>query len=297
MRIFARAALSAIAGAGALGLAATVASPAGAAPSGHHVARPTAITNASYYVALGDSLAAGYQPGKGDNKTGGYVGGVYHALFAKQHNMNLINLACSGETSASFSADSKCDYGKTYGRSQLKAALGTLAAHKGQVKVVTLDVGANDVQTCVTHTGSIDYGCLGAGLVGVAQNLPKITAQIRAAAPNARIVLLNYYNPFLATYLQGGQSETTAKLSTGLQAVLNAEITYGALVAKAQVADIATAFDSYDWFHETTVPTYGTLPTNVAAICTKTWMCAKSDIHANDTGYALMAATVNKTLS
>ena len=33
-----------------------------------------------WYLALGDSLAAGYQPGQGDDPTGGYVGGVLDAV-------------------------------------------------------------------------------------------------------------------------------------------------------------------------------------------------------------------------
>ena len=37
----------------------------------------SASSNATgWYLAMGDSLAAGYQPGQGDDRTGGYVGGV-----------------------------------------------------------------------------------------------------------------------------------------------------------------------------------------------------------------------------
>ena len=54
------------------------------------------------------------------------------------------------------------------------------------------------------------------------------------------------------------------------------------------VADVATAFRRTDW-----TPTASGVPTNVAAICALTWMCSKTDIHANDAGYALMASTVN----
>jgi hypothetical protein len=36
----------------------------------------------------------------------------------------------------------------------------------------------------------------------------------------------------------------------------------------------------------------GPVPTNVATICAWTWMCQLGDIHANDTGYAVMAGAV-----
>lgn len=170
-------------------------------------AKRPSLWTPSYYVALGDSLAAGYQPGKRNNKTGGYVGGVYNSLRKSSPNLKLVNLGCSGETSATFINGSRCSYGAD-GRSQLKSALSMLTKLKGNVKLVTLDIGANDVQTCVSKTGNIDYTCIAAGLQAVATNLPSITKQVRAAVgPYTRIVLLNYYNPFLVTYLQGGDKK------------------------------------------------------------------------------------------
>lgn len=199
----------------------------------------------------------------------------------------MVNLGCSGETSATFINGSRCSYGAD-GRSQLKSALSMLTKLKGNVKLVTLDIGANDGQTCVSKTGNI----IAAGLQAVATNLPSITKQVRAAVgPNTRIVLLNYYNPFLVTYLQGGDKKQVAQLSSGLQGVLNSAIGYGAATGGGQVADVAGAFDSLNWF--TMVKTsYGTLPRNVANICNLTYMCAKGDIHANGTGYTLLAKTV-----
>ena len=57
------------------------------------------VKPAQFYLALGDSLAAGFQPGQGDNKTGGYVGRVWHAEYALVPHTALVNEACSGETS------------------------------------------------------------------------------------------------------------------------------------------------------------------------------------------------------
>lgn len=236
------------------------------------------------YVALGDSLAAGYQPGQGDDKTGGYVGGVYSSLRTKYHGAKLINLACSGETTTTMVGGGKCDYAG--GKSQLQAAVDTISAQKGKVRLITLDIGANDVQTCVARTGSINETCLQAGMTAVARNTAKIVGDLRAAAgPQTQIVVLNYYNPFLAFWVFGNKS--LAQMSTELQAQLNALIAQGAAAGNATVADVASAFRSTDW----TVQSDG-LPTNVAMICDFTWMCSKIDIHANRAGYALLAATV-----
>lgn len=67
-------------------------------------------------------------------------------------------------------------------------------------------------------------------------------------------MLVNYYNPFLAIYLKGGANQQVAQLSSGLQGVLNAAIGYGAAVGGGQVADVAGAYDSLNWFTQVKTP-------------------------------------------
>ena len=50
-----------------------------------------------WYLALGDSVGAGYQPGAGDDLDGGYPGGVLDALQGTDPKLRLRNLSCSGE--------------------------------------------------------------------------------------------------------------------------------------------------------------------------------------------------------
>jgi lysophospholipase L1-like esterase len=240
-----------------------------------------------WYLALGDSLAAGYQPTTGDDKDGGYVGGVATAVRAASPKTKLVNLACSGETVVTMVDGGRCAYEEG---SQLAAAQEFLADHGRFTRVITLDIGANDVQRCVSRTGSIDAVCVQGGLQAVATRLPGVVAALRAGAPDARIVVLNYYNPFLAAWLTGDAGKVLAAQSTVLQAQLNAIIARAAAAGSAQVADVATAFRSTD-----TTPVGG-VPTNVATICKLTWMCTRTDIHANDAGYAVMAATVVQVL-
>ncbi len=269
-----------------LGLVVGVAAVASADPRHDHGdPRDRAV---GYYLALGDSLAAGYQPGLGDDKTGGYVGGTYAAIRADQPRTQLVNLACSGETVVTLVAGGMCDFSRG---SQLAQAVSFLRAHGRTTRTITLDIGANDVQPCVNRTTLvIDTVCIQAGLGHIAATLPTVVKKLRTLAPHATIVVLNYYNPFLAAWLLGPTGQVVAEQSTALQAQLNTVIAT-AVGTRARVADVATSFRSTDQT-PVSVPGLGTLPTNVATICTLTWMCGKLDIHANDQGYALMAHTV-----
>lgn len=244
-----------------------------------------------WYLALGDSLAAGYQPAHdglpaGDHKTEGYAGQVLTDLRANQGKTKLVNLGCSGETTVTMTDGGKCSYDDG---SQLAQAVSFLKAHKNKVRMVTLDIGSNDVLHCVSPTTGIDMGCVTGALTRLQQNLPDILGQLRAASPQTRIVVLNYYDPILAAWLVGGESE--AKLSLMLLGAINAGIADAAKGVNASTADVAGAFSSNDWTL-TTVPGLGEIPTNVARICEWTWMCTQQNIHPNDTGYGVLADAV-----
>ncbi|KGN42706.1 SGNH/GDSL hydrolase family protein [Knoellia aerolata] len=245
-----------------------------------------AVNATSWYLALGDSLAAGYQPGVGDDRTGGYVGGVLDALQDTAPKARLRNLACSGATTASMLGTDRCSYEQG---SQVAEAVEFLEAHKGKVDLVTIDIGANDVTPCARP--SVDFACALAAVGTVEANLTNILGQLRAATgPDTEIIVLNYYNPFLAAWLTGQAGQQVAAMTSGLQSLLNGAVARAAATVGADVADVATAFRS-----TTTTPVataFGTIPTNVATICAWTWMCTRNDIHANDAGYAVLATTV-----
>lgn len=256
--------------------------PAQAAPS------PTGTGHAAgWYLALGDSLAAGYQPGQGDDPTGGYVGHVRDALQQSAPKTSLVNLACSGETTSSMVEGGKCAYDEG---SQLAEAVDFLHAHARFTRLVTLDIGANDVAKCGAQ--GLPPACVQGGLGSVAANLPVILGQLRAAAPGVPIVVLNYYDPFLAAWLTGPAGQALAQQSVPLLGVLNGIIADATGAVGGSVADVAGAFHSTD-FTLVSVPSLGgSVPRNVATVCALTWMCVESNIHPNDDGYAVLAAAV-----
>jgi len=254
-----------------------------------HPAPPGVAHAMGYYLALGDSLAAGYQPDQGDDKTGGYVGGTLAAIKFAKPKTRLTNLACSGETVVTLVSGGRCSYELG---SQLAQAVDFLEHHGRFTRVITLNIGSNDVQTCVDRaTLVIDMMCIQNGFTNIDSGLPAALATLRSLAPKATIIVLNYYNPFLAAYLAGPAGQAVAQQSTSLQAQLNSIIAKAAAANGATLADVAAVFKSTDWT-PVAVPGFGTLPTNVGMICRWTLMCTNGDIHPNDEGYAVIAATV-----
>ena len=246
-----------------------------------------------YYLALGDSLAAGYQPAHGDlsggvDLNGGYADDVLAGIQASAPKTQLVNLACPGERSTTMVTGGICAYDEG---SQLDQALEFLHAHGRYTRAITVQIGANDVQRCVDRaTLVIDLVCIQAGMADVATYLPMILGKLRAEAPDAQVIVLNYYNPFLAAWLTGNTA--LAQQSAQLQATLNAIIGQAAAASGATLADVAKAFHSTDTAPYPLPPPVGVVPTNVAFICIYTWMCERNDIHANDAGYTLIGQTV-----
>jgi lysophospholipase L1-like esterase len=244
-------------------------------------------TTTEYYLALGDSLAAGV--GSPDGK--GYVPDLYKKASKKskkEHgSLVLENLACSGATTGSMINGPGCDYASG---TQLGDAEAFLAAHPGQVAFVTIDIGANDVDDCTSGT-TINESCVENGLAAINSNLPVILSGLQSAGGTTPIVGMSYYDPFLAEWLLGGSGETLAKQSVGLLDDLNGILSsdYGA----GETADVAGAFKSADFspggrYQGTKVPI------NVGLICRWTLMCSEENIHANDAGHARIAQAFAK---
>jgi lysophospholipase L1-like esterase len=128
----------------------------------------------TYYVALGDSLAVGYQPGTGPTSQG-YADDLSLQLSKNVPGLSLVKLGCTGETSTSMIQGGVCS-NYPAGSSQLEAAVSFLETH--QVSLVTIDIGANDVDGCVSAT-AIDKSCIQKGFQSVGANLPWILTQLR----------------------------------------------------------------------------------------------------------------------
>jgi lysophospholipase L1-like esterase len=269
---------------------------AGAAPA--LAAHKTTTTAHTYYLSLGDSLAQGVQP----TKTGasvetneGYPNQLFTALHSSNPTLKLVKLGCPGETTTSMIKGGICTYADG---SQLKQAAAFLSSHKGQVQLVTIDIGANDILPCVAlPTLKKIAECLSKVFPVLEKNLGTIMATLTAASGSSLppTIGMNYYDPSLANWLLGTHAgrelaKASVPLAQGFASLLAGVYTsFG-----AKVADVLTAFQTAAPFtQKVTLGAFGKIPLAVAMICTYTWECTAPpvgpNIHANILGYGIIA--------
>ncbi|HEX2314793.1 MAG TPA: SGNH/GDSL hydrolase family protein [Thermomonospora sp.] len=254
------------------------------------LAVPARAAAPEYYLALGDSLSVGAQVGQGPTDEG-YTDVLYASLKERHPDLRLVKLGCGGETTTTMLQGGICSYPAG---SQLKAAEAFLREHSGQVRYVTLNIGANDTN-CVLN-GDLACGVVGVG--SIVANLPQITGRLREAGGDTPVYAgMTYYNPGLAAWVSGTGGRAVAVASVGLVDVFNAyeSTVYGANGFK--VADVSAAFSTHDFATKVELAPYGTIPLNVARICTWTYQCSDNDGHATAAGYRKIAETFLSTLS
>ncbi|MBI2467987.1 MAG: SGNH/GDSL hydrolase family protein [Candidatus Rokubacteria bacterium] len=243
----------------------------------------TAPAQASvFYLSLGTSLSVGVQPNPGGQNRRtqeGYADQLHAAL--NQTNLRLVKLGCPGETTITMITGSICDYELG---SQLAQAVSFLQDHQGSVALVTIDMGANDIEPCGSLDG-IDPACVAQAFANVGGNLPYILGVLReAAGPGVPIVGTNYYNPFVAAWFVNPALAEESRLALLFFNALLGGI-YTAF--SVPVADVAATFHAGDPF-----PDAG-IPLGVLLVCQWTWMCAAPpvgpNIHANAEGYGVIA--------
>lgn len=236
------------------------------------------------YIALGDSLAYGI--GASDRTRTAYVPLLFQ-YFMQPRNENvriLHNLSFPGETSDSFIA-----------RGQLAEAVALIADPTTDTRVVTLDIGGNDLlfltftEPCKSDPGGAACQALvDAQLRKFAVNYSVILTTLQAALAHdpgkETLFVMTYYNPFLGAgnpYAEFAPFADDALLGSDLvidcsappgdpRAGLNDLIACGGAAAGAAVADV--------------YPVFGDRALQLTHI-------AAGDIHPNDAGYALIAQT------
>lgn len=242
-----------------------------------HVAK--VIGPKAHYLALGDSLAFGYQPDL--NFTHGYANDFEQDLQS-HGGSSATNMACPGETSTTL-INGGCPYPYLrkypYVGSQLQAALTYLAHNAGQVSPVTLQIGANDLlstlnsQTCTFNAPAFtsDLSTLDANLTQTI--LPRLHAALQVnGVQTGDLVVVNYYDPY-----QNLCPGLVSDVQTINQHIAQDVGSYG------QVVDVFGAFGGPQ------VPN--------ANICSYTWMCSPfNNIHATTRGYSVMAQAIEQSV-
>ena len=242
-----------------------------------HVQTTSLIGPKNYYLALGDSLAFGYQPDLNFNQ--GYADDFFGNL--KGHGVkNLVNMSCPGETSSTF-MNGGCPYAVMhkyfYSGAQLNAAVNYLHSHAGQVSPVTLDIGANDVMGDVNTSNCTTSSNFGSDLAHLDSNLTgTILPQLKAALTvkgklTGDLVLLNYYDPY----------QNICPNSVSIIQTFN----------KHLASDINGFGITVNVFNA-----FGGSGTPNPNVCNYTWTCSLfHNIHATNKGYSVIASAIEKS--
>lgn len=244
-------------------------------------AASAAAPSTRLYVALGDSLAYGF--GASDPARTAYVPLLFQ-YFQQPRTENvrvLRNLSRPGETSDSFIAGG-----------QLALAVAAIAEPTTDTRVVTLDIGGNDllfltsIEPCRSLPGSeLCQALVAAQLRKFAINYELILGALSSAFENdpgkETLFVMTYYNPYSGTghlyevfadqALLGSDLVIDCSVPPGdARAGLNDLIVCIGASSGAVVADVYPAFRGR-----------GLELTHIAA----------GDIHPNDAGYAVIAQT------
>ena len=292
--VFTRA-LAAVACASVLLLAAPGVSQAKKAPSS-----PT-----SYYVSIGDSYSVGYQPVPG-GPTPGYTGYV-----AKKLKLTLENFGCGGATSGSvLTVTGPCGsngFGPPAGtglapvpsgETQIQAADDFITAHHGQIGLVTVSIGGNDITSCAGAANPIT--CVSAALSTVNANVNTLMSDLETAlnGETTPIVGLTYPDVILGEWVANPPNTSIANLSAiAFKDLINPDLkTDYTSVPNGKFADVTEAKPLTLSLTKTKkFGAHGVVPVAVIEVCKLTWFCssqAPGNIHATSKGYKLEGKTI-----
>ena len=261
------------------------------------------------YVSLGDSYAAGWQPtgtgGAGHTTTNGFAYQTVTKAKAKGYDLQLVNFGCAGATTTSILTDPGCrpnllgPGAASYTAPQATAAEDYLKAHQGQVALITVSIGGNDVTKCAADPDTLT--CLTTALTTLKTNLAKLLSGLRAAAgASTPIVGITYPDVLLGNYLSSNPKlKQLAQLSVAaFKSLVNPALQSAYTTAGGKFVDVTAATGAYGSLATTTtLAPYGKIPVPVAKICTLTYYCQYQDIHPHTNGYGIIARLVVGTLA
>ncbi|HLX88630.1 MAG TPA: SGNH/GDSL hydrolase family protein [Acidimicrobiales bacterium] len=299
-----------------------------------------------YYLSLGDSYSVGYQPAHGATPAGASSG--YTAVVAANKGLQLENFGCGGATTTSILAFDQSQCGVTQygppaatdagpvasGQTQVQAADAFIAANPGQVGLITISIGGNDVTPCAAAApghpvnGKTDpVSCVGAGDSAIQANVATLVGDLEGAliaangtkgAKQVPIVGLTYPDVLLGLWVNSGpggspantpkfpasaSNQTLASESVAaFNLLINPTLKAAYATVKGKFVDVTKGTHAYTPLTKTTrydASALGlgtiTIPKAVADVCTWTWYCQYGNIHANDTGYTLIGNLIDKT--
>lgn len=273
-----------------------VASADAGRPGGHDIGETTAAPvplpsgltpPKRYYLALGDSLAYGFQPDKAlaglppEAFNTGYVDLFAARLRQLRPKIDTVNYGCPGESTTSFRVSciwktSGHALHNDYAGSQLDAALTFLASHFGRVSPITVSLYANDIHDFLQSCPPGDLACIQSGapaaIAAYRTRLTSILRLLRTFAPSAEIIIVGAYDPDVGSFA----------FADPLYTELNQAQQTAAATVRARFANPFPVFNPQ-----------GDDTSETATICALTFICANGgDGHPSDAGYRALANVV-----
>ncbi len=253
-----------------------------------------ARSSGKYYLSLGDSYAIGYQPVPGGPTPG------FASFVAETEGFRLVNFGCSGATTSSILTRPGCGSpamdGATYGGlSQAAAADRFIRTHRGQIGMITVSIGGNDLVACASDPQPTT--CVETADSHIGTNVTRLAKQLRAAAgPDVPIIGLTYPDIILGAWVYP-RSEPNRNLAvqsvTAFKSLINPTLSrvYGSV--GASFLDVTAATGGYRPLSDRVLTaSYGRIPYAVAQVCSLTWACSRGDIHANTLGYEFIGKMI-----
>ena len=210
-------------------------------------AAATDLPRNTRYLALGDSIAFGYNPLVIPVDVDEYVG--YPEIVSGIVHRKVANASCFGESSGSFLVLNAPDVGcqtwrasfplhVSYSGTQMQYVLDYLRANGKKTELITIDIGVNDLGVLLAGCND-DLNCAALGLpatlAAYAQNLTTIFTGIRQTGYIGPIIAVT---PYAVNY--NDQVEVTGLLA------LNGVLSQAASAFDVKVADVFTAFLAAD---------------------------------------------------
>jgi lysophospholipase L1-like esterase len=236
-----------------------------------------------YYLALGDSIAYGFQPTKKPGTRAsafdtGFVDVFAARLRRLSPQIRVVNYGCPGESTVTFTRGGCPAFADgfklhdAFRGSQLRAAESFLHAHAGRVDPITLTLWGNDWFALLLDKCKGKVACVRErGPTTIASfrlRLTSILRRLRAAAPTAEIIATGAWN---VDPDQLGQLRPIYR-------ALNEAIARAASASGARVANALPVFNPP-----------GTVRKQRTRLCAFTFICSKGDPHPTDAGYRALA--------